>query len=46
MYLNENDLLPVTMYGNKKFKNNMNIRILITTIRFTKDLERFGQHLF
>ena len=46
MYLNENDLLHVTIYGNKKLKNNMNVRILITTIRFTKDLGRFGQHFF
>ena len=43
MFLNENDLLHVVMYGNKNFNNNLNI----TTpgIKFSKDSERFDQPL-
>ena len=46
MSLNENDLLHVTMYGNKKFDNNMNIRILTATIKFIKGSESFDQPHF
>ena len=46
MSLNENDLLHVTIYSNKNFENNMNIRILTATIEFIKDSERLDQHLF
>ena len=44
MYLNKNDLLHVTMHGNKNFDNNMNIRT--SAIKFSKDSERFDQPLF
>ena len=47
--LNENDLLHVTMYVNKNYDNNMNIRTLThwtTTIKFVKYSERFNQPLF
>ena len=46
MYLNENDLLHVIMYGNKNFDNNMNIRILTAAIKLSKESERFDQPLF
>ena len=46
MSLNEIDLLPVMLYGSKKFDNNMNISILTATIKFIKDNERFDQPLF
>ena len=46
MSLNESDLLHVMLYGSKKFDNNMNISILIATIKFMKDTERFDQPLF
>ena len=44
--LNENDLLHVILYGNKKFDNNMNISILTVAIKFIKVSERFDQPLF
>ena len=43
MSYSENDLLHVIMYVNKNFGNNMNIRILTTTIKYIKDSERFDQ---
>ena len=46
MSLNENELLHVILHGNKKFDNNMNIRILAATIKFIKGSERFDQPLF
>ena len=46
MSLNENDLLYITLYGNKNFENDMNISILTATIKFIKDFERFDQSLF
>ena len=46
MSLNENDLLYITLYGNKNFENDMNISILAATIKFIKDSERFDQSLF
>ena len=46
MSLNENDLLHVIMYGNKKFDNNMTISILNATIKFIKDSGRFDQPFF
>ena len=45
MFLNESDLLHVLLYGNKNFDNNMNISILIATIKFIKD-SKFYQPLF
>ena len=46
MSLNENELIHVILHGNKKFDNNMNIRILPATIKFIKGSERFDQPLF
>ena len=45
MSLNESDLLYVTLYGGKKFENDMNISILTATIKFIKDIGRFDQPL-
>ena len=45
MSLNENDLLHVILYGNKKFDSNTKISILNATIKFIKDSERFDQPL-
>ena len=46
MSLNESDLLQVILGGKKSFGNNMNISILIATIEFIKDTERFDQPFF
>ena len=46
MFLNENDLLHVILYGNKNFDNNTNISIITATIKFIKGSERFYQPLF
>ena len=44
--LNESDLLPVMLYGSKKFDNNMNMSILTATIKFIKDTGTSDQPLF
>ena len=46
MSLNESDLLYVMLYGSKNFDNIMNISIIIATVKFIKNTERFDQPLF
>ena len=40
-----NELLRKILYGNCKFKDNINKRILIATIHFIKNSNRFNQSL-
>ena len=40
-----NELLQVILYGDCKFKDNVNKRILIATIQFIKNSNRFNQSL-
>lgn len=46
MFLYENDLLHVVIYGNNNFDENMNISILTAIIKFIKDSNKFDQPLF
>ena len=40
-----NELLRMILYGDCKFKDNVNKRILITSIQFIKNSNRFNQSL-
>ena len=40
-----NELLRIILYGDCKFKDNVNKRILIATIQFIKNSNRFNQSL-
>ena len=40
-----NELLRMILYGGCKFKDNVNKRILITSIQFIKNSNRFNQSL-
>ena len=40
-----NELRRIILYGGCKFKNNINERILIATIQFIKNSNRFNQSL-
>ena len=40
-----NELLRIILYGNSKFKDNVNKQILIATIQFIKNSNRFNQSL-
>ena len=40
-----NELLRIILYGDCKFKHNVNKRILIATIQFIKNNNRFYQSL-
>ena len=40
-----NKLLRIILYGDCKFKDNVNKRILIATIQFIKSSNRFNQSL-
>ena len=40
-----NELLRIILYGDWKFKDNVNKRILIATIPFIKNSNRFNQSL-
>ena len=46
MSLNESDLLYIMLYGSKNFDNIMNTSIIIATVKFIKNTERFDQPLF
>ena len=39
------ELLRIILYGDCKFKDNVNKRILIATIQFIKNSNRFNQSL-
>ena len=41
----QNELLRIILYGDCKFKDNANKRILIATIQFIKNSHRFNQSL-
>ena len=40
-----NELLRIILYGDYKFKDNANKQILIATIQFIKNSNRFNQSL-
>ena len=40
-----NELLRIILYGDSKFKDNVNKQILIATIQFIKNSNRFNQSL-
>ena len=40
-----NEILRIILYGDCKFKDNVNRRILIATIQFIKNNNRFNQSL-
>ena len=40
-----NELLRIILYGDCKFKDNVNKRILVATIQFIKNSNRFNQSL-
>ena len=40
-----NELLRIVLYGDCKFKDNVNKQILIATIQFIKNSNRFNQSL-
>ena len=40
-----NELLRIILYGGCKFKDNVNERILIATIQFIKNSNRFNQSI-
>ena len=41
-----NNLNSLLLYGEEKFDDTKNKKILISTIKFIKDLQRFDEHLF
>ena len=44
--LNSIDFIRVILYGDKKFDNVTNFKIIITTIKFIKTMKRFEEALF
>ena len=43
--LNENKLIDLILYGSDKFDDKKNYSILMSTIKFIKDSQRFGENL-
>ena len=43
--LNDDKLIDFILYGNKKFDDKNNCIILMSTIKFIKDTQRFHEHL-
>ena len=41
--MSENDIVQVSLFGNKRFSKDMNFRIIASSIRFTKDSKRFDE---
>ena len=44
--LNPNDLLRVTLYGDKIFNKETNCKILTASIKFIKDTQCFKKYIF
>ena len=44
-FVSRDTLLRITLYGDCKFKDDVNKRILIATIQFIKNSNRFNQSL-
>ena len=42
---NENELIDLILYGSDKFDDKKNYNILMSTIKFIKDSQRFDENL-
>ena len=43
--MSENEIVQVLLFGKKSFSKDMNLRIIISSIRFIKDSKRFDESL-
>ena len=43
--MSENEIVQALLFGKKSFSKDMNLRIIISSIRFIKDSKRFDESL-